>query len=79
MPVHNDLEDTTVDMLFRDALKQELTHSAPKVSLPQRIKSAPSYEPRLRGGGPGGQPCSSFYLLFYVMNSSRASWSIMPA
>ncbi|MBP8252904.1 MAG: hypothetical protein KAX40_11100 [Herpetosiphon sp.] len=73
-----DCDDVMLDRLFRDVLHDELDRAKPN---PQAIKG---YRPidvperRIRGGGPGGTPCSGFYLLYYVLNSSRPAWSSIP-
>jgi hypothetical protein len=79
---HVDISDDDLDTLFRSTLKRELDVPAPAVA---PIKRQTSYQPidpprrRLLGGGPGGVPYSGFYMVFYVMNSSRPAWGHIPA
>ena len=77
----NDCSDDALDALFRSTFRRELAVPAPPVVQPQRrtrryFGDAPLH--RLVGGGPGGMPCSGFYLIFYVMNSSRSAWGTIP-
>ena len=79
-PPHN-CPDDALDAVFRSALRRELDVPAPFIPQPQRrtrrqFRDAPLH--RLVGGGPGGTPCSGFYLIFYVMNSSRSAWGKIP-
>lgn len=70
-----------LDRLFRDGLRRELNVVAPKAALPQGqsyVEDAEALRWRLRGGGPGGVSYSGFYLLFYVMNTSRSAWGSIP-
>jgi len=74
-------EADELDTLFRAALQRELNVSAPKVALPQRqstVDDAAAHRWRVRGGGPGGVSYSGFYLLYYVMNTSRSAWGFIP-
>ena len=78
--VTNEADD--LDGLFRDGLRRELNVVAPKVVLPQRqnyVDDAAAHRWKIRGGGPGGVSYSGFYLLFYVMNTSRSAWGTIPS
>lgn len=72
--------DDEIDALFRSALHKDLDVAAPKVTLPRPKDVAYDHDEhrRVRGGGPGGMACSGFYLLYYVMNSSRPAWGTIP-
>ena len=75
------ISDDDLDMLFRSALKRELDVPAP-AGAPVNQKPYQPIDPprrRLLGGGPGGVPYSGFYMVFYVMNSSRPAWGQIPA
>ncbi|MBA3470624.1 MAG: hypothetical protein H0T53_13380 [Herpetosiphonaceae bacterium] len=82
-PPHSDTaEADELDALFRDGLRRELNVTAPQVALPQRqnyVDDAAAHRWQIRrGGGPGGGSYSGFYLLYYVMNTSRSAWGSIP-